>query len=69
MIPLVLEDVQDKLRALAPRDDAQRWLQARALQITGDLASTRWLLDVQRETAIRTPFLVMLAFWLDHLSQ
>jgi hypothetical protein len=61
---ILLEDVQDKLRALAPRDDAQRWLQARALQISSDLASTRWLLDVQRETAIRTPFLVMLAFWL-----
>lgn len=62
--PMLLEDVQDKLRAVAPRDDAQRWLQARALQVSGDLASTRWLLDVQKGTAIRVPFLVMLAFWL-----
>jgi hypothetical protein len=61
---ILLEDVQDKLRALAPRDDAQRWLHGRALQISGELASTRWLLDVQQEAAIRTPFLVMLAFWL-----
>ena len=60
----LLEDVQDKIRDLDPRGDAQRWLQARALQISSDLASTRWLLDVQKGTAIRTPFLVMLAFWL-----
>jgi hypothetical protein len=61
---MLLEDVQDKLRALAPRDDAQRWLQARALQISTDLASTRWLLDVQKGTSIRAPFLVILVFWL-----
>ena len=61
---MLLEDVQDKLRTLAPRDDAQRWLQARALQISTDLASTRWLLDVQKGTAIRIPFLVILVFWL-----
>lgn len=61
---MLLEDVQDKLRGLAPRDDAQRWLQARALQISSDLASTRWLLDVQKGSAIRVAFLVMLSFWL-----
>lgn len=43
---MLLEDVQDQLRALAPRDEAQRWLKARALQISSDLACTRWLLDV-----------------------
>jgi hypothetical protein len=61
---MLLEDVQDEVRALAPRDDAQRWLQARALQISSDLASTRWLLDVQKGTSIRGPFLVILVFWL-----
>ena len=61
---MLLEDVQDALRALEPRDAAQRWLQARALQISGDLASTRWLLDVQSGTSIRAPFLVILVFWL-----
>src|SRR5262245_39906230 len=61
---MLLEDVQDRLRALAPHDDAQRWLQARALQISSDLASTRWLLEVQKGTSISTPFLLMLVFWL-----
>ena|SRR5262249_57765102 len=54
-------EVRSKVGDFGPRDDAQRWLQARALQISSDLASTRWLLDVQKGTAIRTPFLVMLA--------
>jgi len=61
---MLLEDVQDQLRALVPHDDTQRSLQARALQISGDLASTRWLLDVQKGTSIRGPFLVILIFWL-----
>ena len=61
---MLVEDVQDTLRAMAPRDDAHRWLQARALQISADLAGTQWLLDVQRGGAIRTLFLVFLAFWL-----
>lgn len=61
---MLLEDVQDRLRALVPRDDAQRWLQARALEISGDLARTHWLLDVQTGRSIRTPFLVVLVSWL-----
>jgi hypothetical protein len=56
--------VQDSLRTLVPHDDAQHWLQARALQISGDLASARWLLDVQKGTSIRAPFIVILVFWL-----
>jgi len=60
----LLEDVQDSLRKLSPTTDAQRWLQARALQISTDVARTRWLLDVQKDTAIPKPFLLMLTFWL-----
>ena len=61
---LLLEDVQDRLRALAPANDAQRWLQARALQISSEIAQTRWLLRVQVENPIPKPFLLMLIFWL-----
>lgn len=60
----ILEDVQDRLRALTPQSDAQRWLQSRALQISGDVAATRWLLSVQVGTAIPKAFLVVLVFWL-----
>jgi len=61
---MLLEDVQVRLRTLVPHDDAQRALQARALQIGGDLARTRWLLDVERGGSISTPFLVVVVFWL-----
>jgi len=61
---LLLEDIQVQLRALVPRDDAQRALQARALQISSDLARTHWLLDVQRQGSISVPFLVVVVFWL-----
>ncbi|HTF33833.1 MAG TPA: hypothetical protein VK714_09065, partial [Myxococcota bacterium] len=44
---MLLEEVQDQVRALTPASDAQRWLQSRALLISGDLSKTRWLLDVQ----------------------
>ena len=60
---MLLEDVQGRLRALVPANDAQRSLQARALQISGDLARARWLLREQMEGSIRTPFLVMVVLW------
>ena len=55
----------DELQAIAPRDDAQRWLQSQALQIGIELARTRWLLfEEEQGTAIPTPFLAVLVFWL-----
>jgi len=61
---MLLEKVQDRVRGLAPGNDSQRWLQARALQISGDLSETRWLLRVQMGNPIAEPFLVILVFWL-----
>ena len=60
-----IETIQDQLRQLSPRNDAQRWLQSRALQISGDLAEARWLLLEQLgQSSIPMPFLMMLVFWL-----
>jgi hypothetical protein len=60
-----IEAVQEKLRQLSPRTDAQRWLQSRALQISGDIAEGRWLLIEQMgQSSIPMPFLVILVFWL-----
>ena len=59
------EAVQDKLRQLSPRNDAQRWLQSQALQISGEIAGGRWLLIQQLgQRSIPMPFFVMLVFWL-----
>jgi hypothetical protein len=59
-----IEEVQEKLRALVPASDAQRWLQTRALQLSSELAQMRWLLIGQHGSSIPTPFLVALVFWL-----
>jgi hypothetical protein len=60
-----IEVVQDQLRQLSPRNDGQRWLQSRALQISGDIAEGRWLLVEQLgQGSIPVPFLMMLVFWL-----
>jgi hypothetical protein len=59
-----VEQMQTKLRELAPRNDAQRALQAHALELSNELAQMRWLLITQGEGAIPTPFLVVLVFWL-----
>lgn len=60
----LLEDVQDRVRALTPAGDAQHWLQSRALEISGHLAKTRWLLAAQTDSSISPAFLVLLLFWL-----
>jgi hypothetical protein len=59
-----LEDVQDELRALAPLNDAQRWLKENALQASNDLARIRWLMREQLQASIPQPFMVILIFWL-----
>jgi hypothetical protein len=59
-----LEEVQEKLRALVPTNDAQRWLQQRTLQLSSELAQMRWLVIDQHEGSIPTPFLVALVLWL-----
>ena len=60
-----IETVQDKLLQLAPQNDAQRWLRSRALEVTGEIAETRWLLFQQVGlSALPMPFLVLLVSWL-----
>jgi hypothetical protein len=61
------EEIQDQIRAFTPRDNAQRWLQSRALQISGDVMQTRWLLFEQASNSVQTPLLVVLLFWLTAL--
>lgn len=59
-----MAQVQAKLLELAPRNDAQRLLQSRALDFSNDLAQMRWLVVMQEEGSILTPFLVVLVLWL-----
>jgi hypothetical protein len=59
-----LNQFQDKLWELVPRDHAQRSLQSRAFALSNDLAQMRWLLLAQGEGSIITSFLVVLVLWL-----
>jgi Protein of unknown function (DUF4239) len=53
----------DKLLELTPQNDAQRQMQAKALQIGIDLAQTR-VLFAQSDGGIPKPFVAVLVFWL-----
>ena len=59
-----VEEVQHMLIALSPTNAVQRTLQSRALQLSGDLAQTRWLLFSQKGSSIPMPFVVVLVTWL-----
>lgn len=59
-----VEPVQDGLRNLLPKTEAQRWLQTRALQISGQIAEANWLRAETEVGGFPGAFLVMLVFWL-----
>jgi hypothetical protein len=59
-----LENIQARLRALSPQNEAQRALQSRAIEISTELGSSRWLLVMQRRGSISTPLLMVMVFWL-----
>lgn len=62
--PTPTDAVEVAVRALAPANDGQRWLQARAQSLCEDLTRTRWLLFEHAGDSIQTPFLVVLICWL-----
>lgn len=53
----------DKLLELTPKNDAQRIMQTRAVQIGIDLAQTR-ILFAESGNSVPTPFIAVLVFWL-----
>jgi hypothetical protein len=63
----LMEAFYAKVAGLAPRNEAQRSLRTRALEITTNLAQTRLRLFTQRDSSIPLPFLVVLVFWLSIL--
>lgn len=52
------------IQELSPKNDAQRGLQSRAVQLSTDTAQTRLLLFEQSGNPIPMPFLAVLVFWL-----
>ncbi|MGO7136242.1 DUF4239 domain-containing protein [Rhizobium leguminosarum] len=62
-----IEAVQADLRSLAPRDAVQHSLQARALEVSGMLAETHWLLVESGKEGLPWAFLTVLVCWLSLL--
>jgi Protein of unknown function (DUF4239) len=54
----------EKLQQLSPQNDSQRSLQARAMQVSTDLAQTRLLLFAETNNSMPMPFMIVLIFWL-----
>jgi len=56
------EVVFDKIQELSPQTEAQRSLQARALNLATQIGETRWLMFEQASISISTPMLVVVIF-------
>jgi hypothetical protein len=58
------EVLYDRIQKLSPQDDAQRSIQAQAMNIMMGLGQTRWLIAEQRVNSVSVPLLIVLIFWL-----
>jgi hypothetical protein len=58
------ERVYFDIQSLAPKNDIQRSLQARAVQAAQELTQLRLLLFVESDNSIPSPFLAVLVVWL-----
>jgi hypothetical protein len=61
---VMLEEVQDALLALAPKDERQKYLHTLCLTLSSELIQARWSLEVRAGHSIPVPFLILLIFWL-----
>jgi hypothetical protein len=59
-----IEAIQRKLLDLSPQTDAQRWLQSTALQTSGSISASRWVVLQEIGSSIQWPFMAILVFWL-----
>jgi len=59
-----MEKLLERIRGLKPQTDAQRALQAQALELGNELLLSRWQQIEQAQTALPTPFLVIVLAWL-----
>ncbi len=58
------EGIRAKLWELSPQNEVQRGLRSQALEIAGEMSTTRWLLLFQKDKSIPMTLLVVLVSWL-----
>ena len=56
--------LQRQVLELSPQNDAQRWFQSTALQISRDISAAQWSTFELAGSQIHWPFLVIVVFWL-----
>jgi hypothetical protein len=59
-----IEDIQEMIRQLAPKDETRRSIQSQAFDVCKEMLASRWLIVEQAQTPTPTVFVVMLVFWL-----
>jgi hypothetical protein len=59
-----IQEVYERLRALAPKDEEHRMMQSEALGLLRNLAQLRWLIIAQSNTTILRPLLFVMIFWM-----
>ena len=58
------ERLTEAIRSLKPRDDVQRSLQSRALDLAETMLQVRWMVFASGGSPVPVPFLVIIVFWL-----
>ena len=59
-----IETVQGRLRSLIPEDQVHRFLQTRAIEVSGQIAEAHWLQAESSDEGLPWGFLVVLVYWL-----
>jgi hypothetical protein len=61
------ESLAEQILLLTPTTEVQRWYQSRALELTGEILQTRWIVFNGSGGSVPAVFLVVLIFWLSVL--
>jgi hypothetical protein len=60
----MLDEVEDRILALKPVDDRQRWLSGEALRLAATVRTSRSLVVQQNVNALPLPFVVVVVLWM-----
>jgi len=58
-----IEEIENRILALEPRTEPQRFFRTEALKLVQDVVKTRWRI-LETGPTVQTPFLVAVIFWL-----
>jgi hypothetical protein len=58
-----IEDIENRILALSPQNDSQRWFKSEALKLSQEIVKARWRV-LESGGAVPVPFLVVVIFWL-----